>query len=194
MVVQIDASTNRVIGSPIKVGPGPIGVSYGEHSVWVQDTSPPSTMRINPTTRTISPAPVVEALGEPAPGGLVAGYGSLWEAANDSLTRFDPRTGRVLASLHIFRAQATAIGAGAVWVLVAPRASAPDPTISRSITHSAALVEVGPRDNRIVGAPVPLDAVSPSAITSTAHAIWVADNGQRVTRIPLRRCSAASCE
>lgn len=192
VVVQIDPTTNRVTGSPIKVGPGPIGVSYGEHSVWVENTSPPSAVRIDPVTRTVSSAPVVEALGEPTQGDLIAGYGSLWEAANDSLTRFDSRTGKVLASVHIFRAQATAIGTGAVWVLVAPRASSPDPTVAHPIKRTAAVVEVDPRNNRIVGAPVWLDAVSPSAITATANAVWVADN-ETVIRIPLMRCRAARC-
>jgi len=191
-VVEINPATNHVTGPPITVGPGPIGVSYGEHSVWVENTSPPSAMRIDPVTRTVSSAPVVEALGEPAQGDPIPGYGSLWEAANDSLTRFDPRTGNVLASVRIFRAQATAIGAGAVWVLVAPRASSPDPTISHAIKRTAAVVEVDPRDNRIVGSPVWLDAVSPSAITATATAVWVADN-ETVIRIPLMRCRAARC-
>jgi hypothetical protein len=192
VVVQIDASTNRVTGSPIKVGPGPDGVSYGEHAVWVENTSPPSAMRIDPVTRSVSSAPVVEALGEPAQGDLIAGYGSLWEAANDSLTRFDPRTGKVRSSVHIFRAQATAIGAGGAWVLVAPRASSSDPTISHPIKGTAAVVEVDPRHNRIIGSPVWLDAVSPSAITATATAVWVADN-ETVIRIPLMRCRAARC-
>jgi len=192
VVVQIDPAANRVIGSPIKVGPGPSGVSYGQHAVWVENTSPPSAMRIDPVTRTVASAPVVEALSEPAQGDLISGYGSLWEAANDSLTRFDPSTGKVLASVHIFRAQATAIGAGAVWVLVAPRASSPDPTISHPIKRTAAVVEVDPRDNRIVGAPMWLDAVSPSAITATANSVWVADN-ETVIRIPLIRCRATRC-
>ncbi len=138
--------------------------------MWVENTS----QRIDPATRTVSSAPVVE----------VPGYGSLWEAANDSLTRFDPRTGNVLASVHFFRAEATAIGAGEVWVLVAPRESSPDPTLAHAIKRTAAVVEVDPRDNRIVGKPVWLDAVSPSAITATATAVWVADN-ETVIRIPL---------
>jgi hypothetical protein len=193
VVVEINASTNRVTGRPIKVGPGPINLNYGEHTVWVENTSPPSAMRIDPVTRSVSSAPVVEALGEPAQGDLVAGYGSLWEAANDSLTRFDARTGTVLASATILRAYAVAIGAGEVWVLVAPRSSSPDPTLSHAITRTAALWELDPSDNRVVGTPLRLGAADPTAITVTADDVWVADDGQTVIRIPLIRCRATRC-
>ena len=193
VVIEINPSTNRVTGPPIKVGPGPIDVSYGQNAVWVENSSPPSAMRVDPTTRSVSGAPVVEALGEPAPGDLIAGYGSLWEATNDSLTRFDARTGAVLTRAHILRAYAAAIGAGEVWVLVTPRSSSPDPTLSHPIKRTAALWELDPRDNRLVGTPLRLDAVSPTAITVTANGVWVADNGQTVARIPLIRCRAPRC-
>jgi virginiamycin B lyase len=176
-VVRIEARTNRVTGAPIKVGPGPLQVTYGQGAVWVQNTSPPSAMRIDPTTGRVSAAPVVGAVG----------YGSLWAAVDDSLWRVDPRTGRVLASVHLPRAQAVAAG-GAVWVLAAPGWTA-------LTWHAAAIWEVDPNSNRVIGTPVALDLQQPIAVAATANDIWVAGGYMKgtVTRIPLIRCRNARC-
>jgi streptogramin lyase len=99
----------------------------------------------------------------------------------------------VLASATILRAYAVAIGAGEVWVLVAPRSSSPDPTLSHAIKRTAALWELDPGDNRVVGTPLRLGAAGPTAITVTANDVWVADEGQAVIRIPLSRCRATRC-
>jgi virginiamycin B lyase len=172
-LIRVDPETNRVVGSPIKVGPGPTEVTYGLGAVWVENTSPPSVMRVDPATGHVSTVPVV--------GVVAVGYGSLWAASNDSVTRFDPQTGQILATVNVPRAQAVAIGAGEVWVLASPRSSSP--TLFYPIKHTAALWEVDPRTNRITGKASRLDAIQPIAITASSESVWIADyNSGTITR------------
>jgi streptogramin lyase len=189
-VIRIDPHTNREAGPPIKVGPGPTQVVYGQHAVWVQNTSPASVVRVDPAT-----GHVVTVVGtRPVPygsfvvGAIAIGYGSLWTAANDSLTRIDPRTSEVQASVRIPRAQEIAIGTGAVWVLAAPRSSSP--TLFYPIKHTAALWEVDPGNNRMIAQPIRLAAQQPIAVTVSHNSVWVADySSATVTRF---RCPIAT--
>jgi DNA-binding beta-propeller fold protein YncE len=185
-LIRIDPRTNKVAGPPIKVGPGPGQVTYGHGTVWVQNTSPRSVMRIDPTTghvtTVIGVVPV--AYGSFVVGAIAVGYGSLWSAVNDTLIRVDPRTGQVIASVQIPRAQEIAIGDGEVWVLAAPRSSSP--TLFYPIKHTAALWEVDPNSNRIIGKPIRLDALQPIAVTAADRNVWVADYATAtVTRLRL---------
>jgi len=117
-------------------------------------------------------------------GAIAVGYGSLWAAADDSLTRIDPRTSQVVASTRIPRGAAVAIGAGEVWVLSYPRSSTP--TVFDPVKHTAALWEVDPKTNRVVGKPIRLDALQPIAVTTTHSNVWVADySSATVTRLRL---------
>ena len=185
-VVQIDPSTNRVIGSPIAVGPGPSQVSYGEGAVWVENTSPPSTMRIGPSTHRVSVAPTILALGEPAPVSVLAAYGSLWDAGADALTRLDPRSGTEVARIKIFRAQQVVSGDGGLWVVAEPLSSTS--SVFTPVKGTARLWEVDPRTNRIIGQPARLDALEPIGLAVSSNAVWIADyNRATVTRIPLIR-------
>ena len=185
-LIRIDPRTNRVAGPPIKVGPGPGQVIYGQGAVWVQNTSPASVVRVDPATGHVSTVIGTRALapGSPVAGAIAVGYGSLWAASNGFLTRVDPRTGQVVASARIPRGVAVAIGAGEVWVLAYPRSSSP--TLFYPIKHTAALWEVDPKSNRIIGKPIRLDALQPIAVTATQRNVWVADyNRGTVTRLRL---------
>lgn len=184
-VIRIDPQTNRVTGPPINVGRGPAQIAYGEGALWVENTSPPSVMRIDPATGNVSAVPVV--------GVTVVGYDSLWAASDDSLTRLQPKPGQVVASVRIPRGVAVAIGAGAVWVLAYPRSGSP--TVFDPIKDTAALWEVDPSSNQIVGKPLRLDALQPIAITATDRNVWVADyNSGTVTRLRLVPCHATGCK
>jgi streptogramin lyase len=194
-VIRIDPHTNRVAGAPITVGPGPTQVVYGQHALWVQDTSPASVMRVDPATGRVATVVGTRPVprGSFVVGAIAIGYGSLWTAANDSLTRIDPRTGQVQAGVHIPRAQEIAIGAGEVWVLAAPRSSSP--TLFYPIKHTAALWEVSPGSNRIIAKPVRLASQQPVAVTASHENVWVADySSATVTRFRLdhRACGARS--
>jgi hypothetical protein len=174
-VVRIDPRTDDVAGAPIRVGRGPGQVVYGLHRVWVQNTSPASVMRIDPAparvTTVVGTRPV--AYGSFVVGAIAIGCGSLWTAANGSLTRRDPRTGQVQASIRIPRAQDIAIGAGEVWVLAAPRSRSP--TLFYPIKHTAALWQVDPGSNRISAQPIRLHAQEPIALIASHRSVWAAD-------------------
>lgn len=186
-LLRINPVTDRVAGAPVKVGRGPVHVIYGLHAIWVQNTSPSSVMRVDPATghvATISEADV----GSPgfSAGAIATGYGSLWSAYGGALKRLNPETGAILASIPIPRAEAIAIGGGEVWVLSAPRSRSR--TLFYPIKGTAALWEVNPRTNRIVGKPVKLNALQPTALAATAHNVWVADyNSRTVTQFQLVR-------
>jgi DNA-binding beta-propeller fold protein YncE len=193
-VIRIDPRTNRVDGPPIKVAPGPEQVAFGGGAVWVQNTSPESVVRIDPATGRVSTIVGTDAVdyGSFVVGAVAVGYSSLWTVRNDALTRFDPRTGRVVASVRIPRAQRVAIGAGEVWVLASPRSRSP--TLFYPIKHTGALWEVDPRSNRIVGKPMRLDASGPIAVTAAGPSVWVADlGGEALTRLRLVACHASGC-
>jgi streptogramin lyase len=171
-VIRIDPHGNREVGPAIKVGPGPAQVVYGQHAVWVQNTSPASVMRIDPTTGHVTTVVGTRAVpyGSFVVGAIAIGHGSLWTAANDFLTRIDPRTGQVEASLRIPRAEYIAIGGDEVWVLAAPRSSSP--TLFYAIKHTAALWEVDPNKNRIIAKPIRLNGQT--AVTASDKSVWVA--------------------
>jgi DNA-binding beta-propeller fold protein YncE len=185
VVVVIDPSTDDLDGPPISVGPGPGQISYGAGAVWVENTSPPSTMRIDPATRHLSVAPAIYALGEPATTSVLAAYASLWDAGADSLSRFDPRSGNVIAQVRLARAQQVATGHGGLWVLAEP--SSRTSSVFTPVKGTARVWEVDPRTNRIIGPSARLAALEPIGLAVTSDAVWVADySSGTVTRIPLR--------
>jgi streptogramin lyase len=174
-VAPIDPRTDRITGPPAKVGLGPSQLAYGDGAVWVQNTSPASVMRIDPVTgrtTTIIAAAAV-SYGSPVVGGLAVGYGSLWATANDHLTRLDPWTAKVIASLSIPRATDVALGAGEVWVLGAPRSTSP--AVFHPVRDTTELYEVDPRTDRTVGRPLRLSADEPIALVATSKYVWVGD-------------------
>jgi hypothetical protein len=187
-LLRIDPATDRVAGAPVKVGPGPVQVIYGLHALWVQNSAPPSVMRVDPTTGRV--ATIGEADAGPGgafTGGAIAtGYGSLWSAYGDNLKRLNPKTGAILASIRIPRALAIAIGGGEEWVFSQPRSRSP--TLFNPIRNTAALWEIDPRANRIVGKPLKLKTLDPIAVAASARNLWAADYSSRtVTQFRLVR-------
>ena len=187
-VVRIDPHTDRVTGDPITVGGGPLQLAYGLGTVWVQNTSPASVMRIDPAnghvTTVVGTRPV--AYGSFVVGAIAIGYGSLWTAANDSLTRIDPRTDQILATVHIPRAMTVAIGDGSVWVLA--QAKSRSPKLFYPIKHTAAVWQVNPVTDSALGKVLRLNAIGPAAITAPHRNLhlWIADyQSNSVTRFRL---------
>ena len=191
-LIALDPRTDRGGGPAIRVGPGPGPVVYGQHAVWVQNTSPASVMRINPANgqvkTVIGAAPL--APGSPGPGAIAVGYGSLWSVANGTLTRVAPGSGRAIASIQVPRAVAIALGDHEVWVLSYPRSSSA--TLFEPNKHTAVVREIDPRSARMIGTPIRLRALQPIAVITTRHSLWVANFPGTVTRFRLVACHAHS--
>ena len=164
-VVRIDPRTDQVAGDPITVGPGPDELVYAHAAVWVANTSPPSVMRIDPRTGRVATVPEIGVLG--------AGFGSLWAASGNYVTRFDPGTGRIEARWYIARASGLAFGGGDVWVLTYPRSDSP--TVFNEIARTAAVWELDPSTNRVAPRPLRLAALEPIAIGASATNVCVGD-------------------
>jgi streptogramin lyase len=184
-LIRVDPARNRVTGAPIKVGAGPVAAVYGFGALWVTNTSPPSVVRVDPSTSTVSTMGFT--------GAIAAGHGSLWVAREDTVVRADPKTGRLTATVRVPRAQEVAVGHGRVWVLASPRSSSP--TLFYPVKNTARLWEIDPKDNHIVGRPLRLDALQPIALAVGGRAVWVADyNSGTVTRFDLVSCERSSCD
>ena len=184
-LIRVDPATNRVTGAPIDAGPGPIAALYGFGALWVTNSSPSSVVRVDPSTGTVSTMDFT--------GRLAAGYGSLWATSDDSVVRADPKSGRPTATVRIPRAEAVAAGEGRVWVLASAKSSSP--TLFYPVKNTAALWEIDPMNNRIVGRPLRLGALQPLALAVGGGAVWVADyDSGSVTRFDLVRCARSSCD
>jgi hypothetical protein len=186
-VLAIDPRTNRVAGPPIAVGPGPARLAYGTGSAWVLDTAPLAVQRIDPATASATtpaalatasattPTALATALSASSQAGAIAaGDGSLWVTSTDRLTRFDPSTGRVLATLRIARAGELAIAGTAAWVLGEPRSRSP--TRFYPIKNTARLWQITPcaTATAIVGPPFRLNLNEPIAVAAGSRYVWVA--------------------
>jgi streptogramin lyase len=184
-LIRVNPATNRVTGAPIDAGPGPIAALYGFGALWVTNSSPSSVVRVDPSTGTVSTMGFT--------GRVAAGYGSLWATSDDSLVRADPKTGHPTATVRVPRAQAVAVGQGRVWVLASAKSSSP--RLFYPVKNTAALWEIDPMNNRIVGRPLRLGALQPLALAVGGGAVWVADyNSGSVTRFDLARCARSSCD
>ena len=187
-LIAIDPRSNHVSGPPITVGPGPGQVVYGQHAVWVQNTSPASVMRINPESGQITTVIGTATLspGSPGPGAIAVGYRSLWSVANGALTRLAPGGGRTIARIAIPRAVGIVLAEGEVWVLSYPRSSSP--TLFEPIKHTAGVWAIDPHTDRTVRQPIRLHALQPIAFTTSEHGLWVADFPSTLTRFRLASC------
>ena len=184
-LIRVDPATNRVTGAPIDAGPGPIAALYGFGALWVTNSSPSSVVRVDPSTGSVSTMGFT--------GRVAAGSGSLWASSDDSVVRVDPKTGRPTATVRVPRAQTVAVGQGRVWVLASAKSSSP--TLFYPVKNTAALWEIDPMNNRIVGKPLRLAALQPLALAVGGRAVWVADyDSGTITRLDLVRCARSSCD
>jgi streptogramin lyase len=184
-LIRVDPATNRVTGAPIEVGPGPVAAVYAFGALWVTNSSPSSVVRVDPSTGTVSTMGFT--------GRVAAGYGSLWATWEDTVVRADPKSGRPTATVRVPRAQAVAVGPGRVWVLASPKSSSP--TLFYPLKNTAALWEIDPMNNRIIGRPLRLEALQPIALAVGGRAVWVADyDSGTITRFDLVRCARSSCD
>jgi hypothetical protein len=152
--------TKLEVGWQVRLGSFPV-VAYGAGSVWAASDAPPPDvhgrlLRLDPRTgKTIATLPVGWW-----PSQIAVGAGSVWVADSigdgsrlahrlpydsgplpglaDAVSRIDPATDRVVATIHVRGIQSITAGGGSAWTTSTPRSSEGE-TISR----------IDPRDNGI---------------------------------------------
>jgi ABC-type transport system substrate-binding protein/class 3 adenylate cyclase len=94
LLARIDLRTLAVI--PVPVGQSPAAVAVGDGAVWVADTTGNAVIRVGLPGLQTHPIPVR------SPSGIAVGDGAVWVASRQaaSLTRIDPSTAKVTATIH----------------------------------------------------------------------------------------------
>lgn len=113
-VARIDPSTSR-LERVFKVGGNPAGLASCGGRIWVGHGRTATWLTsIDPATFAMRKVEVVDE----APGWPTCIRGVLWVTTPDSVLRVDPRTGRLLTSLHVGETLADAAPGpdGLVWV------------------------------------------------------------------------------
>jgi hypothetical protein len=170
IVARIDASTNRLL-PPIEVPNLPGAIRSGLDAVWV--TSRFTVSRIDPhsgaVTQPLHRAGDVRAIGA----------GSLWgtyanSAADAGAQRIDPVTGQVVATIRIPNGVLIAFGLGTLWV-AQDASSIPSGGNAPDRTAPGRLYRIDPATNRVLGQPVPLPGIAPTALAVGEGAVWVGE-------------------
>lgn len=161
VVSRIDPRTDAVVGHPIRVGPGPTEVEYGDRAVWVENSSPASLTRLDPRSRHASTVVGADAtaFNSPVLGDVAAGAGGIWRVRNNLLEKVG-LNGVALTLIGIPGAQLVVARGSTVWVL-----SVPNPT--------ARLWRIDARSARIIGPPLRIAAGV--ALVASSRSIWSAD-------------------
>jgi hypothetical protein len=181
IVVRIDARSNRLL-SPVEVPNMPGPIRYGLDAIWV--TSRFTVSRIDPGSGAVT-QPLHRVGDVRAVGG-----GSLWgtyanSAEDAGVQRIDPVTGRVVASIRIPNGVLIAFGLGTLWVAqdastITSGGNQPDRT------KPGRLYRIDPTSNRVLGRPVPLPGIAPTALAVGEGAVLVGElDGKTLTRFNL---------
>jgi YVTN family beta-propeller protein len=133
---RIDATTGDVVAT-ISLGSVPDAIAVGDGGVWVTSQETGEVLRVDPANnRIIQASPVGQR-----PDGLAVGAGSVWVAdGGGSLTRVDPRTGKVQTTAVSGAPAGIVYADDAVWV-----ASSISGTVTRidPSTGATKLIQVG---------------------------------------------------
>jgi hypothetical protein len=180
-VVSVSPTTNRETATPVTVGSGPDTVVSAFGSLWVDNTSVvigksapsqtyPAVSRIDPRTRRVT---TEWFSGTPA-----TGFGSVWvetDAGSDdaAIIRVNPSNGKTLAQIDVPRVISISSGGGRLWAISSPRSRSA--TLFEPIKGTAALWQIDPRTNHIVGRPVRLPLTEPISIVVSHSQLWIAD-------------------
>jgi peptide/nickel transport system substrate-binding protein len=97
-LVRIDAASGTP-GEPIPVGAGPVALAADASGLWVASADVAAVTRLDPRTG-VTPSPPIQLPARPV--GIAIAGGSVWVAADDgTLTRIDPATNRVTATVDV---------------------------------------------------------------------------------------------
>ena len=122
--MEIDARSHRVVQTAT-LGIQPASLAVGAGWVWVTDANAAAVLRIDPDypqARTVIRLPSAGATRRDSSGQVAVGHGAVWVAHGAArVTRIDPASGRVVASIDLPLASAVAVGEGAVWAVSGER-------------------------------------------------------------------------
>jgi hypothetical protein len=183
VVVRIDAHTNKLL-PPVEVPNMPGIIRVGLDAVWV--TSRFTVSRIDPHSGAVTQP--LRRVGDV----MAVGGGSLWGTFADSagdvgVQRVDPSTGRVVATVRIRCCVVMAFGLGTLWL-----AGEEEPTITAGGNEPgkpkpAKLYRIDPANNRVLGRPVPLPGIAPTALAVGEGAVWVGELDRKTLTTTLTR-------
>jgi hypothetical protein len=170
IVARIDASSNRLL-APVEVPNMPGAIRYGQDAIWV--TSRFTVSRIDPHSGAVTQP--LHRVGDVR----AVGAGSLWgtyanSAADAGVQRIDPATGQVVATIRIPNGVLIAFGLGTLWV-AQDASSIPSGGNAPDRTEPGRLYRIDPTSNRVLGQPVPLPGIAPTALAVGEGAVWVGE-------------------
>ena len=174
-VSQIDPRT-RQVSHTFAIGGTPTELAVGDGSVWVgsgSSTAPglagpvytSSISRIDPRSAAVGQTVALPVGNSPCscrpPGtsGIAIGLGAVWAVNPDqSVSRIDPRTGKIVAVVRVPNADAVAVGAEGVWV----------------VRGDSAVTQINPVTNR-PGQTIRVAATTLAGIALGAGSVWASD-------------------
>jgi virginiamycin B lyase len=183
-VIRIDARTNA-LRSPVRVPSVPLILRYGLDAIWVTGGDE-HVYRIDPRSGTVA-GPL---------GGIdnvnAVGGGALWGTYANSdedrgVLRADPATGRVVAHIRIPDGGVLYVfGLGNLWVAQGPPTTVPGQGAGSAPATPGTLYRIDPANNRVLGRPVPLPGIEPTAVAVGEGAVWVGElDDKALTRFNL---------
>jgi hypothetical protein len=181
IVARIDARSNRLL-SPVEVPNMPGAIRSGLDAIWV--TSRFTVSRIDP--RSGAATQPLHRVGDVRAVGAGSLWGTFANSADDAgVQRIDPVTGRVVATIRIPYGVLIAFGLGTLWVAqdastITSGGNQPDRT------KPGRLYRIDPANNRVLGRPVPLPGIAPTALAVGEGAVLVGELDRKtLTRFDL---------
>ncbi len=181
IVARIDARSNRLL-SPVEVPNMPGAIRSGLDAIWV--TSRFTVSRIDP--RSGAATQPLHRVGDVRAVGAGSLWGTFANSADDAgVQRIDPVTGRVVATIRIPHGVLIAFGLGTLWVAqdastITSGGNQPDRT------KPGRLYRIDPANNRVLGRPVPLPGIAPTALAVGEGAVLVGELDRKtLTRFDL---------
>ena len=124
LLMEIDPRSHHIVQTAT-LGIQPASLAVGAGWVWVADANAAAVLRIDPDypqARTVIRLPSAGAARRDSSAQVAVGDGAVWVAHGSArVTRIDPASGRVVASVDLPGASAVAIGADAVWAVSGER-------------------------------------------------------------------------
>jgi DNA-binding SARP family transcriptional activator/ABC-type branched-subunit amino acid transport system substrate-binding protein/DNA-binding beta-propeller fold protein YncE len=192
-VSQIDAETRQAVRT-FSTSATPTDVAVGAGGVWIGNGPSAGSLLPTSVTRLDPETGLVDATIElPLPPGaslnsVIAGFSRQHIAASEdavwvinpdlSVSRIDPRSNRIVASIDDVRAESIAAGEGDVWITEGGRVTEIDPSVN-AVARRVAVVE----DGLLAGIAIGAGAVWVAApIDGT---LWRIDTGPTMTKRPI---------